>query len=548
MNRFFLLVCFTLLSMQESLVFAQTVNKLNKQNKEFIKQYKKTHDLEDMSAEIASDGYWYYVVLGKDLKCGIVNNEGKEIVPPKYKYPIGYYPAIKADDSRHYNAQGSRGQGSDALFSAYYEDGKGNRHYTFYKTDGTILKDDFIVKEIYSFKRGYFDVTVYDEESGRELDGLYTWGLEEVLPAKYDIIETDGVICKYRKKIGEINGNGNWMMGAMSLDGSLPVVPCQFRDVQLDSLKNGWLVKDFESYIFKPYNPNKHYTTDMKDEGIELYWKEQYEDVIIYYSKAGVEKPWAKFYTGSSMLEMADDKYYTIKKFIDVAKEGKMDMTSNGMTNRQRYMNLRPEFELIKQLYATGYSMLDAYLVQDSIFASEAKEKMSISLDWRLERVDQTKSDFVSYWNEYQQQNVAIAVRQEEIKKQRQEFRSAITMALITGFINGLNNAMPETNKHTNRVTGAVADGGSVMVSGNSSGTYNASNVTSTTSTATRKVDHTRIAEWRNRRANAERMIQEYQQQLIKNPNDASIKSMIRSQENIIRNCDEQIMRLERGQ
>ena len=42
MNRFFLLVCFTLLSMQESLVFAQTVNKLNKQNKEFIKQYKKT--------------------------------------------------------------------------------------------------------------------------------------------------------------------------------------------------------------------------------------------------------------------------------------------------------------------------------------------------------------------------------------------------------------------------------------------------------------------------------------------------------------------------
>ena len=225
-----------------------------------------------------------------------------------------------------------------------------------------------------------------------------------------------------------------------------------------------------------------------------------------------------------------------------------MDMTSNGMTNRQRYMNLRPEFELIKQLYATGYSMLDAYLVQDSIFASEAKEKMSISLDWLLERVDQTKSDFVSYWNEYQQQNVAIAARQEEIKKQRQDFRSAITMALITGFINGLNNTMPETNKHTNRVTGAVADGGSVMVSGNSSGTYNASNVTSTTSTATRKVDHTRIAEWRNRRANAERMIQEYQQQLIKNPNDASIKSMIRSQENIIRNCDEQIMRLERGQ
>ena len=129
----------------------------------------------------------------------------------------------------------------------------------------------------------------------------------------------------------------------------------------------------------------------------------------------------------------------------------------------------------------------------------------------------------------------------------RQQFRNQLAGAVLTGVVvgvtSGLTNSQQSTSTSSKSNSASTSSGASL-----SSGNVGVYNTSSSSTTSTRTVDHAKIAEWQTRKARAERMIQEYQQQLIKDPNDASIKNMIRSQENIIRNCNEQINRLQGGQ
>ena len=190
------------------------------------------------------------------------------------------------------------------------------------------------------------------------------------------------------------------------------------------------------------FDPSKHYTSDMKDEGVRLYWSGKYDEAIKYYSKEGIAKPWAKYYTGAAMLEKADKQYLNISAFTEIAKNGKMDEVSNGIKNRLLFTDLNPDIELMKQLYTSGHSILNEYLAQDSRFEEEAKRKLVIDLDTRLRWIAEMEPQFTLYWAEYQKQNAAIEAHQAELKRQQQERENAIYLAIARGFLNGLSNAI----------------------------------------------------------------------------------------------------------
>ena len=40
--------------------------------------------------------------------------------------------------------------------------------------------------------------------------------------------------------------------------------------------------------------------------GVEFFWSGKFDEVVEFYSKAGIDKPWAKFYSGAALLEKAE--------------------------------------------------------------------------------------------------------------------------------------------------------------------------------------------------------------------------------------------------
>ena len=147
-----------------------------------------------------------------------------------------------------------------------------------------------------------------------------------------------------------------------------------------------------------------------------------------------------------------------------------------------------------------------------------------------------------------QKENEEISAHQEKLRRERQERENAIYQAIITGFINGMNNAVSGgTTRQGNKGNSVSMDRANVSTN---AGVYDG-NVTNSQNTSsgstTRSINYSALDDWKARKANAERMIREYNQQLLKNPNDAAIKSMIRSQENILNNCIRQISLIESG-
>lgn len=549
MNKTIVWMFFVLICMQATSIYAQSkrVKELQKQNKEFMKQYKKAHKIKYMFIQEGYDGHWYYFYCVKKNKHGILSKEGKEIVPPIYDF-VEYIPPVEEGFHSRYvtNVWSQKTEG--VYLAQDYEDLQYHR-YTLYKTDGTIVFENLEPVSLNNMA-GYFDITCIDKKTGKKVSGLYTSDGREILPINCYFIEIDGKVCKYKQMFGELGKGGNLFTGAIMLDGSIPNIPCQFTDVKYDAENNQWLVMEPEKYEMEPFDPSKHYASNMKDEGVKLYWSGKYDEVIEYYSKEGISKPWAKYYTASSILTKANNLYYNIRRFIEVCKEGKMDHYSyNGVKNRDYYMELNHDFELIKQLYTSGYAMMNAYLLEDIIFEKEAKKETFIGLEHHLELVDNTKAVFGTYWQEFQRQNEAIAAQKAEQIRIKQERRNAIYQAMLQGFINGLNNAI--SNNASQRTSQKSTINNSQ--SSNSSVTYNNASYNNNKSTTSsnsnnNSINYSMLADWKARKANAERMINTYNEHLIKYPNDANIKSMLRTQQDILNNCNRQISLIESGQ
>lgn len=524
--------------------------KLYEEYEDFIKQNKKAHKLKGVIPYKDGD-FLYFKTLGKNKKRGIMNKDGEVIIPTQYD--IILYSPPKEEGTQMVRLGEKQiavwCPKTEGSFVAHNYKDMTYPHYLICKTDGTVVFD-MEVEDFYTFFPGYFEIKIADKtKSNSSLYGLYTSGGKKVLPIEFSYIEFNGKVCEFSKCMGDIHNGGRYLDGAIMLDGSLPALPCQFSSVEYDSINHQWRVKKDATSEWEVYNDNKHYVTEIKDDGVRLFLEGKYDETIKFYSGVGISQPWAKYYTGAAMVEKADNQYYKCRHFIDDVKSNKINtVASNGFNYRAHYANLNPDFELIKKLYTTGYSMLEAYLNEDSTFLEDVNKITSTKLEYRLEWVDGTKEVFMPYWSKFQKENEEISAHQEKLRRERRERENAIYQAIITGFINGMNNAISGgTTRQGNKGNSVSMDRANVSTN---AGVYDG-NVTNSQNTSsgstTRSINYSALADWKARKANAERMIREYNQQLLKDPNDAAIKSMIRSQENILNNCIRQISLIESG-
>ena len=148
-------------------------------------------------------------------------------------------------------------------------------------------------------------------------------------------------------------------------------------------------------------------------------------------------------------------------------------------------------------------------------------------------------------WIEFQKKNAALSEQQEKLRREKQEREKALYQAFITGFINGINKAISGNAERQNNSVSTRNVNASDNVDVYNGNVTNSQNTSSGSNT--RRINYTALADWKARKARAERMIQEYNNQLLRDPNDAAIKSMKRSQENILNNCIRQISLIESG-
>lgn len=73
-------------------MYGQTVKEIEKQYKELIKRLKKENALKKVEVKIENDGFWYFLLTGKNKMSGVANQEGKVIIPMQ-NTAVTYYPA-----------------------------------------------------------------------------------------------------------------------------------------------------------------------------------------------------------------------------------------------------------------------------------------------------------------------------------------------------------------------------------------------------------------------------------------------------------------------
>lgn len=117
---------------------------LTKANKVFMKQLKEQYNLKYINVVVEDDGYWYYQAYMKEDKTGVLNQQGKIIVPIKYhsikyKKPLeeGYsIGKIEKDTICH--------RANLGCFHAHTFKNKSQAaKHGIYRLDGTALVEDF---------------------------------------------------------------------------------------------------------------------------------------------------------------------------------------------------------------------------------------------------------------------------------------------------------------------------------------------------------------------------------------------------------------------
>lgn len=448
---------------------------LSKANKEFMKQLKEKYDLKGIYVQVEDDGYWYYSVYRKGYISGVLNQKGEIIVPIKYGI-IEYKKPL--DEGLSINLEGDTvwHRANVGCFHAesYTEKNKPKK-FGIYRLDGTAMVDELEAKFCIESTKGYAEYSAGDLKAS--IHALYTQDGECLIPMGYSYCMMKDRVCIVLRRIGEVFSGGTYMHGAIMLDGSLPPVPCQYASISYNKENNQWMVTDPATFKKSAYNPDMAVTSEMKDKGVELFWAKKYDDVIDYYSKEGVSKPWAKYYTGAALLEKARGMDMDITGFISISKRGEMDefVPKTSITWRQCFSGMKYDLELVKNLYTTGYKMMEAYLKEDTTFIKEVKNYTLVELDYQISFLTEKEAEFAPLWERFIRENEAIvARRQAERQKiaQRNEKLGQIlgifVQSLAKGLTSGNSDRRSSYSKGTNRSAGSATSVSPTSRSGSS--------------------------------------------------------------------------------
>ena len=165
--------------------------------------------------------------------------------------------------------------------------------------------------------------------------------------------------------------------------------------------------------------------------------------------------------------------------------------------------------------------MLETYLEEDTIYNESAKSSLLV-VNMYLRELPQKEQAYQKALNDLkerkEQERLAKIQQEREIQLRKKEQSTQIMMAILGGFAKALLSG--DNNSQQTYRNSCTVSSGSVS-SGNSSSNN----------------DKYR-QEWLQRKRNAEKQLNYYQEQLKKNPNNAALKHNIRKQQEIIRNAE----------
>lgn len=298
--------------------------------------------------------------------------------------------------------------------------------------------------------------------------------------------------------------------GGVLLDDLENRIPCNFSDVFYSVNTNSWNVKRTKNSEYETYNKDIDYNKFFRDKGEELFEKGDYEGVIQFYAKEGIAAPWAKFFTGVSLMHLG----LTHVGFIDLCTE----FLNN---NHEEYATSSFDLSLAKKQFEMSKKMLECYIEEDSLYKKKAIQFISSNENY-ISELPQKEQAFQKALNDLkerkEQARLAKIQQERETQLRKNEQSTQIMMAILGGFAKALLSG-GNNSQQTYRNSGTVSSGS--ISSGNSSSN-----------------NDKHRQEWLQRKRNAEKQLNYYQEQLKKDPNNAALKHNIRKQQEIIRNAD----------
>ena len=528
------LFCTTWCCMAQTIVTLDNKVKPTKEETIIMKELKKTMSPQKIVVRQENDGFRYFLLSTKNGLMGICNIVGKSIMPLQMK-TIYYFPKT------------SRGYFGLTCDDLLYE----KKNYLLYHgdTDASFVAHDFndnclivdLNGQIKSQKQclnlsvlpGYIIMSSEPlrisswpslDNSHGEFETIHYEKIRMLGGKHLSLYSSDGIcmvkdadeidfrhkndlndkMINYSKRIDGIE-----KVGGLLLDDVNNSVPCFFSEVMYDFTKKCWKVKRSTESDYAIYNKDTDYNKSFRDKGEELFEKRNYAEVIKFYANDGIAAPWAKFFTGVSLMNLGREQILNLESSIRY------------LSCPWKGFECTFDLPLAKKQLETAKTMLESYLKEDTIYNKSAKSSLLVISHYlrELPQKEQAYQKALKDLKERKEQaKLAQIQREREIQQRKNEQSSQIMMAILGGFAKALLSG-GNTTQQTYRNSGSVSSGN--VSSGNSSS----------------KNDKYR-QEWLQRKRNAEKQLNYYQEQLKKDPNNAALKHNIRKQQEIIRNAE----------
>lgn len=578
MNRYFIQLLLLTLCVAAP---AQSLKDIEKAHKDKMKELKKSLGLKKVEIRQEDDGTYYMLLTSKDKRIGradingnvilpaayyginkstvfdsievftlvngfdrigIADISGKVIVPAEYSNFI-FCPAIEEGKSWAYDNQDTRTGDSVVVYheaapAVIYAKGNISRIYSM---TGEVLRDS-IMTDRCAYIPGYFITgteTLYVKSEYTHYTirtpfstacGLFSQSGEQLVAHGAELLTIYGESYyddKFKVKYGKernwctytVKEGMKYKMGGFIFGFENQGIPALFNDVTYEPSSDRWRVKRTELGKFEDYTAEMVKQGIYRDKGEEYYEKREFDKVISFYAKEGVNKPWAKFFTAMALYNKALYNV-TIANMI----------SENIEKNELPYdflKNMEFDLDLATEQYNTSVELFDVYLKEDSTYQEDAVRWRNIALKNVAEilAVGKRYEAAMQLLKQREAAQAAELQRQQELKRQQ---NAAFWSGILSAFIQGAANA--------------VTGGGGSGSSGKAAATYSGGTAVSTSSSSSASSRNaSKIADWEARRNNAANQLAKYREQLAKDPDSAYLKNVIRSTEETLRTCEEQL-------
>lgn len=438
------LLCFTTAYTRTSkLVDKQILKEIKKEFKDSTNQ-----KISQVTLETEDDGFSYYVCRRKDGDELLLISLDRDIIADVARVMFQYVPSREEGwhTYPYYSTKTGKIWTSRSNRCFILEE---NNRYKILNEDGSIrFKSNDGDGYLYNL-RGlpnkdniyYLDISRY-EKSKSFLDakhGLFTLDGKEIVPMEYDGISYESYnsdvfpFCVVWKEIDKTNDAK--LYGGRYLDpenhAKYGVIPCEFKYVSQDYKTNQPSVRLHDYDEDEIYDPQKQYITTSRDLGEQYYKQQDFDNVIKYYASAGIEKPWARFYSGLAWYQKAYDIYGKVLSAHQWA------VHNNDLNTAINVLSLAEpviDLDLANRGAVSAKQLLESYRNSGDTEFTEQVETYLYRCNDLIKDHPNRKEEYKVVLDLIRQRNQAIAAEQ-EAQRQRQ---AAIWGAVLTGFVDAL--------------------------------------------------------------------------------------------------------------